>query len=61
MDWIQVKMSSFLEERKQRFSPQDKEISGLQRIEKIDFSGKIYLSEKPSKTKMILIKKTLMS
>ena len=57
MDWIQVKMSSFLEERKQRFSPQDKEISGLQRIEKIDFSGKIYLSEKPSKTKMILIKK----
>jgi type I restriction enzyme, S subunit len=56
MNWIQVKMSSFLEERKQHFSPQDKEISGLQRIEKIDFSGKIYLSYKPSKTKMILIK-----
>lgn len=56
MNWIQVNMGSFLEERKQRFNPQDKEISGLQRIEKIDFSGKIYLSDKPSRTKMILIK-----
>lgn len=56
MNWIQVNMGSFLKERKQRFNPQDKEISGLQRIEKIDFSGKIYLSDKPSRTKMILIK-----
>jgi len=56
MNWIQVEMGTFLEERKQRFNPQDKEISGLQRIEKIDFSGKIYLSDKPSRTKMILIK-----
>lgn len=57
MSWDLVEMGSFLKERKGRFKPDDKEINGLKRIEKIDFSGKIFLSEKSSKTNMILIKK----
>lgn len=56
MSWEVVEMRSFLSERKGRFKPDDKAISGLQRIDKIDFSGNIFLSEKPSKTDMILIK-----
>lgn len=56
MSWEVVEMRSFLSERKGRFKPNDKAIMGLKRIEKIDFSGNIYLSEKASKTDMILIK-----
>jgi type I restriction enzyme S subunit len=56
MSWEVVEMRSFLSERKGRYKPDDKAISGLQRIDKIDFSGNIFLSEKPSKTDMILIK-----
>ena len=57
MSWEVVEMRSFLSERKGRFKPNDQSIAGLKRIEKIDFTGKIYLSEKPSKTDMILVKK----
>jgi type I restriction enzyme S subunit len=56
MSWDVVEMGTFLSERKGRYKPDDQAIKGLQRIEKIDFSGKIYLSDKPSKTDMILIK-----
>jgi type I restriction enzyme, S subunit len=56
MSWEVVEMSSFLSERKGRFKPNDTAIMGLKRIEKIDFSGNIYLSEKASNTDMILIK-----
>lgn len=51
-----VKISSFLKERKIKLKPQAANCSGLQRIEKIDFSGKIYLSPVQTNTDMILIK-----
>jgi len=47
----------FLTPREDRFKPKDKRISSFQRIHKIDFSGKIYLSDKVSNTDMILVKK----
>lgn len=56
MEWIDVKFSDFLKERKGRYKPSDETIKGLKRIEKIDFSGQIYLSDKPSKTDMISVK-----
>lgn len=56
MSWEVVEMGSFLSERKGRYKPNNKAIKGLKRIEKIDFSGNIYLSEKASKTDMIAIK-----
>jgi len=56
MEWISVRFSDFLKERKTRFKPNDNQIYDLKRIDKIDFSGKIYLSSKPSKTNMILVK-----
>lgn len=57
MSWEKVKVSSFLTPREERFKPNAEEIKGLRRIEKINFSGEIFISEKPSKTDMILIKK----
>jgi type I restriction enzyme S subunit len=57
MSWEVIEMRSFLSERKGRFKPDDELIEGLKRIEKIDFSGNIFFSDKPSKTDMILIKK----
>lgn len=51
-----VKISSFLKERKIKLKPQAANCSGLQRIEKIDFSGKIYLSPVQTNTDMILVK-----
>uniref|UniRef100_UPI003216F2EE restriction endonuclease subunit S n=1 Tax=uncultured Draconibacterium sp. TaxID=1573823 RepID=UPI003216F2EE len=56
MSWQLVSINSFLSERKGRYKPDDKEIAGLERIEKIDFSGEIHLSDKPSKTNMILVR-----
>lgn len=56
MKWIKVKFSDFLKERKGRYKPSDIAIKDLKRIEKIDFSGNIFLSNKPSNTDMILIK-----
>lgn len=57
MSWKEVPVSTFLKARKERFKPSDVVIKGLKRIEKIDFSGNIFLSEKPSNTDMIMIKK----
>ncbi|WP_449436531.1 hypothetical protein [Pedobacter steynii] len=52
-----VKLGDFIYARKERFKPNDPKILGLKRIEKIDFSGKIFLSHKLSNTDMILVKK----
>lgn len=52
-----VILGDFIDARKERFKPTDPKIAGLQRIEKIDFSGKIFLSNKLSNTDMILVKK----
>ncbi|WP_373514239.1 restriction endonuclease subunit S [Persicitalea sp.] len=57
MSWEVVKMGSFLKARKDRFKPDDPQISELKRISKIDFSGNIFLSDKTSNTGMILVKK----
>jgi len=57
MSWENVKLGQFLKVRENRFKPNDKDISDLKRIDKIDFSGEIFISEKPSNTDMILIKK----
>ncbi len=57
MSWDKVKLGDFLKVRDNRFKPNDEAIRNLKRIEKIDFSGEIYISEKPSNTDMILIKK----
>jgi len=57
MIWTKTKISEFLFERKGRYKPNDKEIQGLQRIEKIDFSGNIHIGDKSSNTNMILVKR----
>jgi type I restriction enzyme S subunit len=57
MSWGQVLMSQILRSREDRFKPNDKAILGLKRIDKIDFSGKIFISDKTSNTDMILVKK----
>ncbi len=57
MSWQKVKLGQFLKNREGRFKPNDSAIQGLKRIEKIDFSGTIHLSEKASNTDMILVKK----
>jgi type I restriction enzyme S subunit len=57
MIWEKVPMSKFLKHRDLRFKPKDKHIIDLRRIEKIDFSGNIITSTKPSNTDMILVKK----
>lgn len=56
MSWKLVRIGAFLNDRKERFKFDDPAIKGLKRIDKIDFSGNIYISEKPSKTNMILVK-----
>src|SRR3989337_177117 len=56
--WEKVEISSFLTERQQRFKPAEANTLGLNRIEKIDFSGFIHTSNhKPTRTDMVLIKK----
>ncbi|MBS0623304.1 MAG: restriction endonuclease subunit S [Verrucomicrobia bacterium] len=56
MSWRKVKLGELLVNRENRFKPKDKAIQGLKRIDKIDFSGNIFLSDKPSNTDMILVK-----
>ena len=53
--WKKVKIGDFLTEREGRFKPDDKTIANYQRLDKIDFSGTIHLSTKPTKTDMILV------
>jgi type I restriction enzyme S subunit len=57
MSWEKVKLGQFLKNREGRYKPNDKAIQGLRRIDKINFSGTIFLSDKPSNTDMILVKK----
>jgi type I restriction enzyme S subunit len=54
-NWPYRQLSDFLIEREGRFKPNDPKIASYKRLEKIDFSGQIHISEKPSKTNMILI------
>lgn len=57
MTWKKTKISEFLTERTDRFKPDHANELGLPRIEKIDFSGTIYINNfKPTKTGMILVK-----
>jgi len=53
--WRQISIGQFLKERQGRYSPNDRKLAGLKRINKIDFSGEIHLSDKGSKTDMILV------
>jgi type I restriction enzyme S subunit len=57
MSWKKIKLGEILKVRENRFKPNDKAISELKRIDKIDFSGNIFISDKPSNTDMILVKK----
>lgn len=53
--YIKVKILDFLTERQGRYKPDDERIAAYKRLEKIDFSGTIHISEKPTKTDMILV------
>ena len=54
-EWKKVKIGDFLTERVGRYKPDDKIISQYQRLDKIDFSGNIHISDKSSKTDMIIV------
>ena len=56
MNWKAVKFADFLTVRAERYKPKNEVIHGLKRIDKIDFAGNIYLSDKASNTDMIRIK-----
>src|SRR3990172_13284271 len=55
-EWKRAKIGRFLKERGGRYDPGDETIQGLKRLNKIDFSGEIHLSDKGSKTDMIIVK-----
>jgi type I restriction enzyme S subunit len=57
MAWKKMKLSEALINREGRYKPNDNAIANLKRIDKINFSGNIFLSNKGSNTDMILIKK----
>ena len=57
MSWKKIRLGDVLKNREGRFKPNDQTIAGLKRIDKINFSGHIFLSDKSSNTDMILIKK----
>ena len=57
MGWKKMKLGEVLKNREGRYKPNDPTIAGLKRIDKINFSGQIFLSDKGSNTDMILIKK----
>ncbi|MBN2765552.1 MAG: restriction endonuclease subunit S [Paludibacteraceae bacterium] len=57
MSWKKIKLSEFLKNRNGRYKPNDIAISDFKRIDKIDFSGNIFISDKASNTDMILVKK----
>lgn len=54
-EWRKVKIGTFLKERKGKHKPDAPAIVGLKRLNKIDFSGRIHLSDKPTKTDMIIV------
>ncbi|MBP5695309.1 MAG: restriction endonuclease subunit S [Treponema sp.] len=53
--WKKVRIGNFLTERTGRYKPDDSTIAQYQRLDKIDFSGTIHISNKPTKTDMILV------
>lgn len=55
MKKIKVLLSDLICENGSRFKPNAKEIKGFQRVDKIDFSGKIQLSNCESRTDMIIV------
>lgn len=57
MAWEKMELRRVLTNREGRYKPNDKAIANLKRIDKINFSGKIFLSNKGSNTDMILIRK----
>ncbi|HOJ66558.1 restriction endonuclease subunit S [Tenuifilum sp.] len=57
MGWVKIKLSDVIKNREGRYKPNDPAIKGLKRIDKINFLGQIFLSDKNSNTDMILIKK----
>jgi len=48
-------IGQLLKEREGRYSPDDKMLSGLERLKKINFSGEIHISNRGSKTDMIIV------
>jgi type I restriction enzyme S subunit len=50
-----TKIGLFLTEREGRYDPADSAVQRLKRLNKIDFSGEIHLSDKGSKTDMIIV------
>ena len=53
--WNKTRIGEFLFAREGKYKPDSTAIGGLKRVEKIDFSGKFHIAQKPSKTDMILI------
>ena len=54
-EWKKVRIGDFLTEREGRYKPDDSKISKYKRLDKIDFSGNIHISDKPTKTDMIIV------
>ena len=54
-EWKKVKIGDFLTEREGRYKSDDSKISKYKRLDKIDFSGTIHISDKPTKTDMIIV------
>lgn len=54
-EWKKVKIGDFLTEREGRYKPDDSKISKYKRLDKIDFFGTIHISDKPTKTDMIIV------
>lgn len=54
-EYKKIKIGDFLTEREGRYKPDDEKISNYKRLEKIDFSGVIHISDKASKTDMIIV------
>ena len=54
-EWKKVKIGDFLTEREGRYKPDDSKVSKYKRLDKIDFSGTIHISDKPTKTDMIIV------
>jgi len=54
-EWKKVRIGEFLTERQGRYKPDDNAIATYKRLDKIDFSGTVHISKKPSKTDMIVV------
>ncbi|MBK7968554.1 MAG: restriction endonuclease subunit S [Bacteroidetes bacterium] len=57
MSWIKMQLGEVLINREGRYKPNDPSIANRKRIDKINFSGQIFISDKGSNTDMILVKK----